>query len=73
MFFGSANKKLVCPHCQTKGQVTTKTVFLKTGLSGGKAVAGLITGGFSLLAVGLSRKQKATEAKCGCCKSKWHF
>jgi len=70
---GPANDKLVCPHCSEKGGVHTKPVKVKAGISGGKAVAGLMTGGISLLATGLSRKQSLTEAWCWNCKSKWHF
>lgn len=64
---------LVCPHCQTQGYVTTTPVKVKTGISGGKATAALLTGGVSLLAVGLSRKQAVTSAKCSNCGSTWSF
>jgi hypothetical protein len=62
-----------CPHCETVGQITTKKVNLKKGVSGGKAVAGLLTGGLSLLAVGLSREEKQTQAHCRKCGNTWHF
>ena len=65
--------QIVCPHCQTKGHVTTRQVQLKKGVSGGKAVGALLTGGVSLLAVGLSRKEDATKATCSNCGSVWHF
>jgi DNA-directed RNA polymerase subunit RPC12/RpoP len=65
--------QLVCPHCQTKGLVTTRHVKLKKGISGGKAVGALLTAGVSVLATGLSRKEDATEAKCSNCGSVWHF
>ena len=65
--------QLVCPHCQTKGSVATRRVKLKKGVSGGKAVGALMTGGLSVLATGLSRKEDATEAKCSNCGSLWHF
>lgn len=70
---GEINAQLVCPHCQTKGGVHTKLVKQKKGISGGKAMGGLLTGGISLLATGLSRKEALTEAYCDNCKSKWHF
>ena len=35
--FGPLNPKLVCPHCQTTGQVRTKPIEQKKGISGGKA------------------------------------
>jgi hypothetical protein len=65
--------QLICPHCQTKGSVTTRQVKLKKGISGGKAVGALMTAGVSVLATGLSRKEDATEAKCSNCGSVWHF
>lgn len=64
---------VVCPHCQQKGPVHTKKVTHKAGVSGGKATAAVLTGGVSLLAVGLSRKQDLTEAHCTNCNSTWHF
>jgi hypothetical protein len=64
---------MICPHCQTCGQVTTKAVKLKKGVSGAKATAMLMTAGLSIFATGLSRKEKATEAQCGKCLSVWHF
>lgn len=64
---------LVCPHCQTAGRVTTKMVKRKKGISGGKAVGALLTGGASLLVVGLSRKERTTAATCGNCSSTWDF
>ncbi len=73
MAHGAPNAQIVCPHCTVRGRVHTKQVKMKKGLSGGKAVAGLMTGGLSLLATGLSRKQNVTEAWCGNCQSQWHF
>ena len=65
--------KILCAHCHSVGCVTTAIVTLKKGISGGKATEAILTGGWSLLAVGLSRKEKATEAKCSNCGSVWHF
>lgn len=65
--------RIVCPHCQTSGYVTTRQVKLKRGVSGGKATAALLTAGVSMLATGLSRKERTTEANCGHCGSTWHF
>jgi len=64
---------MVCPHCQTRGSVTTKKVKKKSGISGGKATGAVLTLGVSMLATGLSRKQKMTEAHCSACGAKWHF
>ena len=65
--------QMVCPHCQTKGSVTTRRVKLKKGISGGKAVGALVTLGWSVLATGLSRKEDVTEATCSNCGAVWHF
>ena len=70
---GEVKAKLICQHCQTVGLVRTKSVKVKAGISGGKATAALLTGGLSILATGLSRKQQLTEAWCGNCESTWHF
>lgn len=64
---------MVCPHCQSRGTVRTKNVTQKKGVSGGKATAAVLTGGVSLLATGLSRKEQNTEAHCSRCGATWHF
>ena len=71
--FGALNPAMVCPHCTSKGQVRTKQVTNKKGISGGKATAAVLTAGFSILATGLSRKEMATQARCGACKNVWSF
>jgi len=70
---GPANGQMICPHCQVRGKVHTKKVTQKKGVSGGKATGAILTGGVSLLATGLSRKENATEAFCRNCSSIWHF
>ena len=65
--------QIVCPMCQERGYVRCKTVKTKKGISGGKATGAILTGGFSLLATGLSRKTKVTEAFCSNCRSTWQF
>ncbi|MGA3318647.1 MAG: hypothetical protein ABSC64_19700 [Candidatus Korobacteraceae bacterium] len=70
---GRLNPELFCPHCQSKGFVRDKWVTQKAGISGGKATAAVLTGGLSLLAVGLSRKQQLTQAHCEKCGSTWVF
>jgi uncharacterized paraquat-inducible protein A len=71
--YGPINQSLICPHCQTKGKVRAKQIEVKVGVSGGKATAAVLTGGISLLAAGLSRKQRVTAARCGECGSSWQF
>lgn len=63
--------EIVCPHCQTKGQVTARVGTAKRGVSGGKATGALLTGGTSLFATGLSRKQVVTQMFCGNCGTSW--
>lgn len=70
---GPLKAMMICPHCQDKGQIRTQPVKRKKGVSGGKAAAALLTGGVSLLATGLSRKELTTEAFCGNCTSTWDF
>jgi len=71
--WGRVNPTLICPHCHEKGHVRTAPVKRKAGISGGKVMGGLLTGGVSLLATGLSRKQQLTQACCGNCGSNWDF
>jgi hypothetical protein len=71
--WGKVNKKLVCTHCQARGHVRTMPVERKRGISGSKATAALLTGGLSILATGLSRKEQATQAHCDECDSTWDF
>lgn len=65
------NAQLVCPHCQTQGQVRAVVVTRKKGISGGKATGAVMTGGASMLLTGLSRKQPATRMSCGNCGTQW--
>lgn len=69
----SINTQMVCPHCGKYGCVATKRLKAKKGISGAKATGALLTCGFSLLAVGLSRKEWVTNAKCKNCKSQWEY
>jgi hypothetical protein len=70
--YGSINPNMICPHCLTKASVRTNIGTKKVGISGGKAAAGLLTGGVSVLATGLSRKERVTKAHCDVCKVDWH-
>lgn len=63
---------LICPHCQVRGRVQTRTVRQKKGISGGKAAGAVLTGGLSILGTGLSRKEQATEMWCRNCNTKWY-
>lgn len=70
---GEINSQLICPHCQTRGKVRSKPIEKKAGISGGKATAALFTGGISMLATGLSRKETLTQSRCDNCSSTWAF
>ena len=70
---GTPNPQMICPHCQTKGCVTTKAANKKAGISGGKTTAAVLTSGISILATGLSRKEKMVEAHCSNCGASWMF
>lgn len=69
----SRDGQMVCPHCHVRGSVRTRRVRLKKGVSGGKATGAIFTAGLSLFATGLSRKEKATEARCTNCGATWHY
>lgn len=71
--WGNLTPNFICPHCQIKGQVYTKSVNQKKGVSGAKATGALLTGGLSLLVTGLSRKEQLTQAHCCNCNTTWHF
>lgn len=65
------NPEIVCPHCQKKGTVICTRVARKKVVSGGKATGALLTGGVSMLATGLSRKEGATHMHCQNCQTQW--
>lgn len=66
-----AVSSIVCPHCQRSGRVSTRSVKVKRGISGGKVAGAFVTSGVSILATGLSRKQAATAMHCGHCGVDW--
>ncbi len=71
--YGHINTHMNCPHCNCQGKVRTKPISQKKGISGGKATAALMTGGISLLATGLARKEIVTQAHCMKCTNTWFF
>jgi hypothetical protein len=71
--YGYINSLIVCVHCQTKGKVRTKIIEKDAGISGKKATVAALTGGISLLATGLSRNEKVTQAHCDNCGSTWTY
>ena len=71
--YGPINPKIECPQCRNIGAVAVTSVTQKVGVSGGKATGAVLTGGVSLVATGLSRKQRVSQAHCGNCGSDWTF
>ena len=69
--WGALHPEVICPHCQTKGNVHYKHLDRKKGISGGKATAAILTSGVSMLATGLSRKEEHTQAHCMKCNTTW--
>lgn len=63
---------MTCPHCGTTGGVHREAERAKRGIHGGKATAGILTGGLSLIGTGLSRKVKTTRLHCDNCGTTWH-
>src|SRR5436190_23285672 len=71
--YGYINKAMICPHCQTKGEIRTKPITQKKGIDGGKAAGAVLTAGISVLATGLSRTEDVTQAHCDNCDNTWFF
>ena len=71
--YGYISPAMICPHCQTKGNVSTMAVKRKKGVSGAKVTGMLLTCGVSVLATGLSRKEGLTQAHCANCGAQWDF
>lgn len=62
-----------CQHCGAAQTATRRLVDNNQGISGGKAAAGLLTGGMSLFVAGINRYAKVNEFKCRACGTKWHI
>lgn len=67
----TVNENVTCPHCGVRGQVSVQRLSRKKGVSGGKATGALMTGGLSMFATGLSRKEGAQHLVCGNCGIGW--
>ncbi len=66
-----ANPHMVCKFCNSRGTVKVRDVRRKQGISGGKATGALFTAGISMLATGLSRKQRMKRLTCSKCGMEW--
>ena len=64
-------ERVVCPHCHERGEVSVRLEDRKSGISGGKATAAILTLGLSLLVAGLSEKVEFQHAWCGNCLVSW--
>jgi hypothetical protein len=71
--YGYVSPRMICPHCHEKNCVRTRKIIQKKGISGAKATGAVLTGGVSVLATGLSRKEDATAARCDNCNNNWTF
>lgn len=58
------DSRIICPHCQTKGYVSTKAPFVNMALGGGKTTAAHVSADLS---------GYKTCATCSHCGSVWHF
>lgn len=65
-------EQIVCQHCQIRGQVTARQVKRAKRISGTRLVGGMLTGGGSLLATGVTKKHPwVTEMHCRNCGMRW--
>ena len=64
MQMGSSN---ACPHCGSQGTLEAQGEVESKGLSGAKVAGALATGGLSLFATGLRKKQKTEIFRCSEC------
>lgn len=69
--YGPVDETLQCPACGKAGAVHTRTVHRKAGISNGKVMAGMLTGGLALLMVGLHRHEPGRESHCMRCEATW--
>lgn len=71
VLLGKLHSKIICPHCQRAGGVHVKYVSRRSGISGTKAALALLSGGLSLIPIGLSRRENASQAYCMKCRARW--
>jgi hypothetical protein len=69
--YGVLNPKLQCKYCNGTESVRYKRFTRKAGFSAGKATAAVLTGGYSLLATGLSKQEGVGKFYCENCKMSW--
>jgi hypothetical protein len=69
--WGPLDESLQCPKCGEAGGVHTRTVHRKAGLSNGKVMAAMLTGGLALLMVGMHKHIEGRESHCMRCEATW--
>ena len=63
--------QIECPYCHSSGTVVVQQVKKKKGVSPGKAAGALATGGLSLIATGLAKKEMVSQLTCAACGMTW--
>lgn len=69
--YGPVHPGATCPHCGHKGFVQIRKLRREQGLSGVRISMALLTGGWSLLFLGLVRRSVLTRAHCCACHQTW--
>jgi hypothetical protein len=69
--YGPIVAELVCDECGASGGVRGRPVLQKDGISTPKLIAGALTGGLALLAVGIHRHRGVVQRHCGQCGKTW--
>ena len=74
-FFGGppdrTNPQLVCPHCQTRGQVSVWTERRAKRKTATRITGAVLTAGGSLPATGVSKKGTVQVMHCAHCDMTW--
>ena len=69
--YGPLVSELVCGRCGAGGAVRERAVKHKDGISTPKMIAGALTGGLAILAVGVHRHRRTVQRHCGQCGETW--
>ncbi len=70
--YGPLDPASVCPYCSEQGGVHARMAHRRLGISTPKLIAGVLTGGLALLAVGVHRHEAVREAHCMRCAATWN-
>ena len=63
--------QIECLYCHSSGTVVVQKVKKKKGVSPGKATAGILTLGVSLVGTGLAKKEVVSQLTCAACGMTW--